>query len=616
MSVLDRGRPRPRYLLVVLLAGAALFSMDVLRAASGSLSFSVIGLSFASALVKFALWGAAGALLWRLLERLPLDRRPGLRTLGAHVAASIAFPVVMAVVSNLLQARIRRGLLDVLPPRAMAQLIGSWTGVPGSTLGASLAMSLPWDLLTYWVLFAVIVFWQWAVRARERERRSHELAGELSRAHMHALDTQLRPHFLFNALNSVSGLIGRDPATAKMIARGLRGLFGRLLATERAPVHRLADELAFLRDYAAIQKARFGENLQLELDVGSDCGDALVPSLLLQPLVENAVRHGASRRTGQTRIRVAVRRVDRELHIEVLDDGPGCSSLRPCKSSGAGIGLRNTQERLQLLYGSQHRFLFEGRSPSWGGVRVAITIPLVPPRSPDVLSPARPDGTIAAEVAREGRPWLRAWALFLAAMAVLNLTWSAARFYVGAPPGGSFLAELLSGSRGAAAHVLLFPLIYAANRRLVAGISKFWARLVLHGCLALGLSLGKAALVRLFGLPFSGSFAAPSVVALMGVRIYSDLLHYALMAALCHALDRHRSLRREADRAARLEIELASRLKLLRSTVHPTDLLATLERIEHSIEPAPEEADRMVSSLGDRLRQMLGDSSATRAAIP
>jgi two-component system LytT family sensor kinase len=605
VSTLAPGRPRRRYLLAVLLAGAALFSMDVLRASAGHLSWGIIGLSFASALIKFVLWGAAATLVWRLLEWLPVDHPRRLRALGLHLAASVVVPTTISLASHLLQSRVRRGLLDALPLQARTSLVDSWTGVPGSELGVSLAMSLPWDLLSYWVLFSGVAFWQWAVRARERERYAHELAGHLNRAHLHALEAQLRPHFLFNALNSISALLAREPATARAITRGLRRLFGRLLAAERAPLHRLADELAFLGDYIDIQRARFGERLQVEITVEPGCQDALIPSLLLQPLVENAIRHAADQRVGRTRIRVAARREPDRLHVEVHDDGPGSPTPRS-PGRGEGIGLRNTRERLRHLYGANHAFLFEGRASPWGGARVTLSVPILPHTAgPAPVPHEQPD---PLKESASSRPrWLVAWALFLAAMAVLNVIWSAARFYVHATPEGRFGDVLLAGARGGAAHVLLFPLVYAANRRLIRALPGFWSRLLMHASLALALSLAKSTLVRCFCLLLGGS--APSIVAMMGVRIYSDLLHYALMAALCHALDRYSSMREQAERAATLERALATRLKAIRSSIDPDVLLATLARIEATVEPAPLEADRLVASLGDRLRESLRESA-------
>ena len=599
-------RPRLRYLLAIVLAGAALFSLDVLRARPGERTAFVVALAFASALVKFLLWAGAAVGMWHLVRRVPLDARPWHRTLGVHLAASLALLAAVTLLGYALQARLRLALLDALPASALDRLRDSWTGGPRLDLRASLAMALPWDLLTYWTILAGVAFSQWALRARERERRARALGGQVSRAHLHALETQLQPHFLFNALHTISALLARDRAAARAITRRLRGLLGRLFQADQGLARPLREEIALLRDYLAIQEARFGDRLQVALAIEPACQAALVPALLLQPLVENSVRHVAAQRTGPTRIRVAARRVGDELRLQVHDDGPGAPDGPP---RGTGIGLTNTRERLRQLHGDRQRFAFTRAAPPWGGALVEVAVPFAPAERPG--EPALPAGDAgkATAAAAPDRLWLVGWLLFAAAMLVLNLIWSSARYHVyGRAAGASWLEVLGTGSRGAAAHVVLFPLVYAANRRLLPPLRGLSGRLGLHAGLALALSFTKSALVRAFS-GLVGAAPALSIVTLVGARIYSDVLHYALMAGLCHALERYRSSREQAQRAARLEAELEGRLRELRRRVEPEVLFAALDRLEALVEREPEQAERLIADLGDRLRQSLAGGS-------
>jgi two-component system, LytTR family, sensor kinase len=588
---------RARHLIAPLLVGAALFSLDVLRASPREHLGTVVLLSFTSALIKFLLWGAAGVLIWRLCRRVPLARA------ATHLAAALGLSALVTLLSAGLQSGLRSSLLAVLPAGAPGRLLDSWTG-HRTELGASLVLGYPWDLLTYFAIFALVAFWQWALRARERERRALALAREVSRARLHALETQLHPHFLHNALNTISSLVERDPAAARAVTRGLRGLLRRLLAAETAPVQPLRDEIDFLRDYVSVQEARFGGGLRFELEVEPECAAALVPSLLLQPLVENAVRHVAAHRRGPTRIRVSARREREDLILEVHDDGPGATDGGA--HAGSGIGLANTRQRLREIYGERQQFRFEPTAPPLGGALVRMVLPLQ--HAPPVLPPAAEIGVAPASPlpSPAGRLWLLGLLLFAGAMFVLNLIWSSARYLVYARPAGqSFTDVIAAGSRGAAALVLLFPLVYWANLHLVPTVRRLPPRVALHGLLALGLSIAKSTLVR-GSLLLSGVAVVPSVAGLVLMRIYADLLHYTLMAGLCYALARYRDHREHMLREARLEVELAgARLFALQLRLEPDLLFSTLDRLELLIDQAPEEADRLVADLGDRLRRVL-----------
>ncbi len=202
---------------------------------------------------------------------------------------------------------------------------------------------------------------------RERALRAEALA---SGARLQALRYQINPHFLFNTLNAVSTLVvERHTADAtRMIAR--LSDFLRLTLEERAGDEvPLAEELEFVQRYLDIEQVRFGERLRLEVSVAPDALDAIVPVLLLQPLVENAVKHGIATREDGGRIEIRAERRAATLRITISDDGPGPGGAGP----GPGIGLANTRERLRTLYGDAHRLELVA-SPE-GGTRVLVELP-------------------------------------------------------------------------------------------------------------------------------------------------------------------------------------------------------------------------------------------------
>jgi two-component system, LytTR family, sensor kinase len=606
-------RRRRLTLLLLLVIGAGVLCLDVLRAGPADHMARAVTWSFLLALIKLTIWAVAVVLVVRLVRRVPPDGRPRLRALAIHLGASLALSSAVGLLSYLLQRPLRRALVADLPPGGREVLLNSWT-VLTPELHASFLLALPWDLLTYWAVFAGTCLLHWALRARDRRRRAFELAGEVDRAQLHALEAQLHPHFLFNALHTISSLLRSQPESARSVTGRLRALFAGLLAADGPAAHPLARELALLDHYILIQKARFGDNLRFEVEVEPGCLAAPVPVLLLQPIVENAVRHGAWGRAGPTRVWVRGWREGGQLRLQVHDDGPGCTD--PPLASGPGIGLTNTRQRLQRMYGGGQRLIFEGSAPPMHGARVTLTVPLaidpeVPPTVPAAEAvPAAATAHVEAATPRAGL-WMSAWLLFGTAMALLNLIWSSARYYAGDPaPQQTWSATFVVGSRGAVAWVLLFPLVIWLNRRLMAARIGLSGRLLLHGSLALVVALAKAGLVRTFQGMGGPALAAP-IGALVAGRIYSDLLHYAVMVGLCHAVDHYARHVDYGLRAARLEAELAAaRLAALRTHLQPQLLLATLARLERLIGRAPEAAERLLVDLGDHLRRLLRKNPA------
>jgi two-component system, LytTR family, sensor kinase len=235
------------------------------------------------------------------------------------------------------------------------------------------AMELGIQVPIYLLTVAGALTMEHVREARARELRLARLEGELARARLLNLEHQLRPHFLFNALNTVSSVMYEDRDRADRILADLaRFLRGSLRHSEAHEVT-LGEELENLELFLSIARARFEERLEVEFDFGEEERSAAVPALLLQPLLENALRHGDPGEEHPARIRILARGENGRLALEVTDNGPGEGDSAG-GSPGHGIGLENTRRRLELLYPGDHRF--EAGSRPEGGFRVRIEIPL------------------------------------------------------------------------------------------------------------------------------------------------------------------------------------------------------------------------------------------------
>ena len=225
------------------------------------------------------------------------------------------------------------------------------------------------EVLAYIVVVALTLALEAQQRAHERDRRATRLEGQLASARVAALQGQLRPHFLFNTLNAIKVMMREDVAAAEQMLLRLSGLLRLSLETETRQCVPLEVELGQLDLYLGIEALRFSDRLQVAIEVEPEVEQALVPTLLLQPLVENALRHGLAPRAAGGRVAVKAWRDARRLRIEVLDDGVGVARPRP-----GGVGLTNTAERLRELYGEAHELRVEPAQPS--GTRVSICMPL------------------------------------------------------------------------------------------------------------------------------------------------------------------------------------------------------------------------------------------------
>jgi LytS/YehU family sensor histidine kinase len=232
---------------------------------------------------------------------------------------------------------------------------------------------------------------------REASKESAErqrVVTRLVQAELDTLKLQLNPHFLFNALNSAMALIASDPPAAERMVSELSDFLRLVLTTSSEQEVPLERELGLLDRYVAIQRVRFQDRLTVNCNIEDGVRAALVPSLILQPLVENAIRHGISPRAGAGYVQVTARRLGDKLSITILDDGVGVRARRSReRSRGTGLGLTNTATRLNHLYGENHEF--ESGPRDEGGYSVRITIPFKLGR----LSPAKHGGQVNHDLA-------------------------------------------------------------------------------------------------------------------------------------------------------------------------------------------------------------------------
>ena len=227
-------------------------------------------------------------------------------------------------------------------------------------------------LVIYWVIVLSHQSWGYYQRSRERERQASALATELVRTRLEVLRMQLNPHFLFNTLHTISALIHENPDDADRIVARLSELLRVSLEQSDSQEVPLRQELSFLERYLQIEQTRFQDRLAVEMEIESGLDSVLVPSLILQPLVENAIRHGIEPREDTGRVKIGARRLNGMLELKVSDNGPGLpeAEVAPRRE---GVGLSNTRSRLSHLYGADHRF--ELTPASGGGLEARLLIP-------------------------------------------------------------------------------------------------------------------------------------------------------------------------------------------------------------------------------------------------
>jgi LytS/YehU family sensor histidine kinase len=526
----------------------------------------------------------AGSLLWlvwapgvvALAGRLSWRKGDRLRTVGIHLALAFAITVVEAA--------------------------WGWFVLPLAGYPVTLSPVVWYLVRLDQVCFLYMCLVGLGVGLRHRARldsaivRAASLNAELLRARLHVLALQLHPHFLFNTLNAVSELVHRDAAAARRMLESLRELLARSLDAGAAQDVSLGEELALLEPYARIQRTRFADSLEIQMDAAPETLDASVPRLVLQPLVENAIRHGTARRVGRGRVVVRSWSAEGRLMIEVTDDGAGL----PGGQGGEGLGLANTRARLTHFFEGDARLTLE---PAPGrGTIARIDCPM--------RMPVRPESP--AESAREEMPAeegddtatlspARAIGLLAAAWAVIAIVGAhedyLAATLMGDPQsfGDAFRPRL--GEAGL--WLALTPAVLWLSGRITRAGLAWPAVVAAHLVIGLATIAAHYRLVDWLVTPDMGG-------SLVAALLLGSATAYAALAAGAHAWTIRVAAAERRAAAARLEGELAAaRLELLRWRLRPELLFGALQRIGELAGTDSERADELTGDLGELLRLML-----------
>lgn len=322
-------------------------------------------LAVGSELAYWLIWALWTPFILWCARRFRIEKEKWIQTLPMHVGLAL-------LIAPLQEGLWRLVLYLAILGRSVSEMSTAWPQWRGNWLVGSLT-----SFYKYWLVIGIYYSFDYYGKYRRREQeaidlqlRAAKLETQLTNARLDALRMQLHPHFLFNTLNAISVLINSgEVERANEMLLHLGDLLRVALENEGAREVSLKQELDFLRRYLEIERIRFEDRLTVRMEIDPKTLDAQVPNLILQPLVENAVRHGVAARLMPGQISVTSRRRDSRLVLEVWDDGPGLKD-GPVEE---GVGLANTRARLNQHYGDDHRF--ELGSAREGGLHIALTIP-------------------------------------------------------------------------------------------------------------------------------------------------------------------------------------------------------------------------------------------------
>ena len=342
-----------------LLIAAASLVPAILSALTSYMNTRVVGRAPDWRVVLFssALWITFGILtpvIYFLARRFPLNRDAIGRTIAAHLTGALILCLAWTSLSVCIAVLLIRS-----PTREpFLRYYASW-----------ILTNLPWSVFLYFTVLGSNFAFSYYREAREREAQQARLAAQLAEARLGALRMQLNPHFLFNSLNAITVLV-RDQKTneASRMLELLSGILRQVLKSDKRKEVTLEKELQFTERYLAIEQVRFSDRLQVNWSIEPAIREALVPEFILQPLVENAVRHGVAKRVAAGLIEIKAVQADGDLMLSVKDDGPGYYP-----TSDTGVGLANTRARLETLFGEVGHL--EVRNPDEGGAIVMVRFP-------------------------------------------------------------------------------------------------------------------------------------------------------------------------------------------------------------------------------------------------
>jgi len=341
------------------------------------------------AIVDWSPWIVLTPLVWWLANRFSVfDKAKRWRNVMLHILSSIALVIaaeamIIYAVAPITHAAVPEGVRNVEDrpkpkgskrpqPRRRPEVPAEGLS-PGFEAGR-LALKAQFWFPLYWVLVFLTSSTRHFRESQEREKRALQLERDLATARLTAIQSRLEPHFFFNTLNSISSLIHSNPDKADEMITQLSDLLRQVLARSETQQIRLDEELELLREYLAIQIIRFPRRLQVEEKIDEATLPCFVPTLLLQPLAENAVRHGIEPKPDPSTLLIASRLLDeKQIELIVEDDGLGWENTSATAREVGGFGLANIRSRLDALYPDKNELRME--TPSTGGTRIVIRFP-------------------------------------------------------------------------------------------------------------------------------------------------------------------------------------------------------------------------------------------------
>jgi len=313
-----------------------------------------------AAAARWYVWAALSYFIIRLDDHLPISQGALWKRFLVHVPISYVFIAAYTWLNY---------WICVLTGAPIDVSISS----ANNTVTALLRAFTRPSNLVYWVILMTHVVLKYERQKHDQEVKTAKLESLLADARLATLRAQLHPHFLFDSLNAISAYIETTPRTARLMLEQVGDLLRMSLDNQESQEIPLHEELAFLDKYLGLQKMRFEDRLEVRIQMDPSAASAFVPTFILQPLVENAIRHGVAMRHEKTAIEISARRIDGHLGISIRNDGPGLPEGWTI-DSGLGVGISNTKDRLAALYGVDHQRLDIRNAPE-GGVVVTLTLP-------------------------------------------------------------------------------------------------------------------------------------------------------------------------------------------------------------------------------------------------
>jgi hypothetical protein len=554
-------------------------------------------LGLAAPIVRGATAGiAARAVFWCLATfgvfrfNRYLDARP------VSLASKIALHFVAALLFT---------VVDIGLSRAVVPTFGQLQGdLQFPQFYASL---LDGSLFLYCAIVSADYAYEWHRMETRGRLRLVQLRTALATSQMHALTLQMQPHFLFNTLNTVSEVVHRDRAKAARMIRNIRTLLAESMHIAPAGLVSLADEIDFLLNYVELQRVRF-PGMHFELDIEQRAREAGVPHFLLQPIVENAIRHGLAPRNGAGVIRVEGHVVDQAVVIVVSDNGVG-----PNRNASHGMGLRNVQERLAQMFGRNASITLSA-APA-GGATVRMEMPLVEAPSRmnsdagaviDDSLRSRSGGDVPSGAATPRRHYSLRGVVFagVSFVAALTLLKDAEAFDLRSSTRDDMLLWAKTEAFTLISWIILGTIAVLIARRVVKGPRR--ARWIgVHTCAMIALPV--ASLVVRYA---SRATYDPAHFHLISPRAFYWMGHdagfFAVISSIAYMVTLYqRWLETEIDAATVFGELQRARLDLLRTSLNPGELLLILDRLADVAIEDPNSADFLTGRLGELLRVML-----------